>query len=87
MKTIHKYPLEISDKQTIKMPSGAKVVAIQCQNDIPCIWAEVETDNPMMNRRIHIFGTGGPIETENLKYLGTVQQYGGGLVWHIFQAL
>ncbi len=86
MKTIHKFTLEVTDNQFVKMPKGAKVLAVQMQNDIPCIWAEVNTDNEIVSRCFEIFGTGNPIHEDmgvQREYIGTFQQR--TFVWHLYE--
>lgn len=39
MKKIYKYAIEITDDQDIVMPVGAKILTVQNQNGVPCIWA------------------------------------------------
>lgn len=86
MHTIYKYPLESGDVNEIEMPEGAKVLTVQIQRDIPCIWALVDPnmDNKVV-RRFHIYGTGYQILRPNDRYIGTFQLYGGALVFHVFE--
>jgi len=85
MKTIHKYPLVIVHEQPIQMPSGAEILSVAVQNETPCLWALVETENPMQKRSIVIVGTGHPAPEGNYRFVGTVMLCGGVLVWHVFQ--
>lgn len=90
MKTIHKYPLQITDRQIVKMPQLAQILCVQVQHDQICIWAEVETNNPTENVKIGVYGTGNPVEPADpghRNYIGTVQTYNGNLVWHVFEIL
>lgn len=86
MEKIYKYPLEITDEQVIMLPTGAKILTIQAQNDIPCFWAMVNPTAPNdMAITIRIFGTGYEIkDTDYLEYIGTFQIYNGTLVFHVF---
>lgn len=87
--TIHKYPLELVDLQTVPMPSGARVLCVQVQRDAPCLWAMVHPENPTELRTIEIFGTRREfpeIERQQSRgYVGTFQQHDGELVWHVFE--
>jgi hypothetical protein len=87
MKQIWKYQLETAYEQTILMPSGAKILSLQVQNEIPCIWALVTPDNIQDNAvKIITFGTGHPITgSADLAFIGTYQLYKGTLVFHVFQ--
>lgn len=80
---IWKYELEVADEQIIEMPSSAKILTVQTQHDAPYIWAAVIPTNTMMLRKIRIAGTGHVILTAE-RYIGTFQQLGGNLVWHVF---
>jgi hypothetical protein len=91
MKTIWKFPLKITDRQTVAMPIGARVLSVQFQVQFQgdhslCLWAVVNPDNPMEPRTIQIHGTGHACpEADVLTFIGTVQQHGGQLVWHVFE--
>jgi hypothetical protein len=87
MKTIHKYTLAITDKQTIQMPVGAGILTVQNQNESLCMWAQVD-DQPhrVESRAFAVIGTGHEMrEYNSLGYLGTVQFQGGALVFHVFE--
>lgn len=84
MKTIYKYTLRFSDRQTVQMPANAQILSIQNQTSDPVIWAVVDTDQPMVERRFHMFGTGmQATHVDNLHYLASVQF--GPFVWHFFE--
>jgi len=99
MKRIYKYQLEVTDQQIIKMPKGAELLSAQFQGKDLCVWALVNLrgspDYEMREYEFRIFGTGHEIDVEiedpgedfndeRFKFLATVQQFGGDLVWHIF---
>lgn len=86
MQTIHKYTFKIEGEVRIKMPKGARVLSVQIQNDIPTMWALVDTEREMETVLFHIFCTGDTIPRlfnyGPLDHLATFQQ--GIYVWHIF---
>jgi hypothetical protein len=87
-KTIHKYQLNTTDNQSLWLPKGAEILTVQTQNDVPCIWALVDTDQHLEERRFEIFGTAHPIQSDigtDRKYIGTYQLNGGDLVFHLFE--
>lgn len=85
MKTIYKYPILIEDKQVVSMPINAEILTAQIQNGVPCIWALVDTSSPLSDVLVRVYPTGGEVATSpNLKYCGTFQMIGGGLVFHVF---
>lgn len=74
------------------MPSGAKILTAQVQNDTLCLWAIVPVDHNFRfdSRIICVVGTGNVMPEPSaphltLNYIATAQQYGGGLVWHVFE--
>lgn len=85
MKTIFKYPIKAEDFQTISMPDGAEVLAVQVQKETPCIWAMVDIKAPYRDRVFRVIGTGQPCDDfNNGKYMGTFQMINGSLVFHLF---
>jgi hypothetical protein len=83
MKTIYKYPIEITDEQTVNMPTGAQVLSAQMQGTQLCIWALVEVGNINCDRRVRIFGTGNTVKLDgNWKFVDSVQER--IFVWHVF---
>lgn len=42
MKTIYKYPLDVTDRQVIAMPEDAEILTVQVQNGKPMLWAVVD---------------------------------------------
>jgi hypothetical protein len=86
VKTVYKYPLRLADAQAVQLPKGARILTAQFQGEQLCLWAMVDTDqDEMQKREIRIHGTGHPISNvDALRYIGTVQQFGGSLIWHVF---
>ncbi len=87
---IYKYQLETTDNQEIEMPVFAKVLTVQTQNETPCLWVEVNTEETdTETRRFKIFGTGHPIirdcPNDSYKYIGTYQLLGGSFIGHVFE--
>jgi len=85
---IYKYHLKVTDKQIIKLPSKHKILCVQIQDNIPCIWALVNPLHPEVEVLIETIGTGHPITTEKETtkyYIGTYQLDRGALVFHVFQ--
>jgi hypothetical protein len=83
MKTIWKFPLEVTDEQTVEIPSGAQLLSVQNQHETACLWAVVDPEAEKKPCVIQIYGTGHPIE-EVGTYLSTFQMHGGSLVFHAF---
>lgn len=90
---IFKYPLEITDSQTIRMPKDAMILTIQLQDDNPCIWARIPDPkvgeiNHSEFRTFITVGTGNEYDGSNTDfYIGTYQKkfLGGLFVGHVFE--
>lgn len=85
-KTIWKFPLELTFRQSIVMPVGAEILTVQIQNEIPCLWALVNPDEVVEFRHIEIFATGTRFYDIIVprKYISTFQMGKGQLVYHAF---
>lgn len=82
---IYKYPLEVTDRQDVEMPQGAKILSVQTQGEVVCLWALVDKQREIVRRKIRILGTGHEHEESYTSgYIGTTQQANGALVWHVF---
>ena len=85
MITIWKFEIEITDEQFITIPEKYKFLCVQMQAGIPCIWAAVDSSAPKLQARIIVHGTGHPCDDiADLQYIGTIQEAGGMLVFHVF---
>ena len=85
---IFKYPFEVADQIMIPMPEGAKILDIQMQHDVPCIWALVNPNALYVTKVFRLAGTGHPIELADeakYTYVGTFQMAGGSLIFHLFE--
>ena len=83
MKTIWKFTIPACAEQSVPMPAGAEVIAVQEQFGSVQAWAIVDSEQPMRPVHISIRGTGQPLG-EVGKYVGTFQMEGGGFVFHAF---
>lgn len=86
---IWKFPLEFTvHPQVIAMPEGARILTVQMQRAVPCLWAMVDPIARRTSRHILIVGTGAEI-AEHLapvyRYIGTFQMVDGAFVWHVFE--
>ena len=85
MKIIYKFPLVVTDWQSISIKGLVEILTVQVQHGQPQLWALVDLadDAPTTAVQIVTLGTGHPVETVG-KYLGTYQLNGGQLVLHVF---
>jgi diguanylate cyclase (GGDEF)-like protein len=60
MRSIWRFPLELDERMTVRMPAGARILhAAVNAAGVPCLWAEVDTEAPLRDRRMTCVGTGG----------------------------
>ena len=91
MKTVFRYKIESANSlrvSTISAPKGSKFLYAGNQHEEICVWAEVDTDNEMVDYQFEIFGTGEEININmgtDRKYLNSVILNGGYCVFHIYQ--
>lgn len=84
MATIWKFPFEISDKITVEMPAGAKILHVEVQNGVPCIWAHVHPVQEKRKYAFRIVGTGH--EHNDLHAEDHIASFQNGpFVWHLFR--
>lgn len=88
-KRIFKYPIQIEDVQSIKLPIGAEILCVQTQRNEPFIWALVDpsSDADMISHTFELFGTGHEVIYGmgiERKYIGTFQLHDGNLIFHLF---
>lgn len=84
---IWKYKLEISDDHVLTIPAHAKILYLAVQNNVPCLWVQVNPYNKGVKRHFITYGTGHGIEAEEddvLIYVGTYQ-LSNGFVGHVFE--
>ena len=90
MKTIWKFELQSEDKQNFEMPLDAEILSVQVQNEKPCLWALVDTEEEMETRYFEIFGTGHRVGVDmgvDRKFIGTYQLLNGSFVGHVFERI
>lgn len=89
MNTIYKYELHHDCGLVIlEMPEGSKVLTVQSQGSIACLWAMVDTDKQKVERRFRIIGTGHGVDcVEELRYISTYQLLEGRLIFHVFEVM
>lgn len=93
--TVFKYPIQITDYQTIEMPRGATILCVQRVGDEWVLYARVDPAVPKADRIIRVAGTGHRVELqrmdEQIDYIGTIVDasisvWGVALVWHVFES-
>jgi len=83
MKTIYKYPIQITDEQEIEMPFASKVIHAGLDpQGTPCLWAVVDTESSPEPVSVLVVGTGNPMPFHPERHVGSFVQ--GPFVWHVF---
>jgi hypothetical protein len=94
MTTIYKYPIlpktisaEWRNEISLELPVGAKILKIETQHNIPCIWVMVDTLARTETRNFEFYGTGQEMKepTEDLIYIGTWFMSDRFFVFHLFE--
>lgn len=86
MKTIWKYQFEISDGFNLLMPYDSDILSVQVQENQPCMWVLVDTNQPVITRRFRIFGTGFTNLDELGKFWNFISTFQmPPFVWHLFE--
>ena len=76
-RVIHKYPLSLTARQTIRTYQLVTPLTVQAQGGILCLWTEEEYEDGEAKdslMEIFIVGTGYFVPEEATVYLGTVQK-------------
>jgi len=85
MEAIWKFEIITTDSLRVEIPLGAKILTVQVQNGIPCLWCLVDVEKEKVSREIRVIGTGQPIESDfKGEYVGTYQLFNGTGVFHLF---
>lgn len=87
MKSIWKFPITKRMNEygayEVLMPSDHKILSVQVQGDVPCIWAEVDPESEVKAKTLFIVGTGKYVPDAVTRFIGTFQQ--SPFVWHLYE--
>lgn len=85
MRAIYKYPLLSTGANIIDIPDGWKPLHVGMQLGTPCVWAQIETEQPKRKRTLWVVGTGWSLPDTCCSncFLGTAHT-DDSLVWHVF---
>jgi hypothetical protein len=82
-KKVYKYFLNAVEVQLISIHEDAEILTAALQGLQLCLWALVDTDKPIVKRKIFIRGTGHDAEGLG-KHISTFQMNDGEFVFHVF---
>lgn len=86
MKTIWKYELTPNRLQSVPLPFGGQILTVKASaNNAPMLWALVDPDMPVKDRRLAVFTTNTELPDDPGKYLATFTLYEGSLEFHVFE--
>lgn len=85
--TVYKYPLPMHREPAIEMPKEARILCVQVQKEVACVWAIVDPEQPTETRTFRLFGTGQPMDivVGSHRYIGTFQLLAGDFIGHLFE--
>jgi len=87
MQKVYKYPLP-SSGCLIPMPQGAKILKVDMQGEVICLWAHVDTTQKLENRQFLMAGTGHTLpDGLKLQHHGSLILHEATLVIHVFENL
>jgi len=87
---IWRFPLSPTPGQRhidLKMPTAAKLLSVALKDDEPCLWAMVDPEARMVERRIEVMATGVDFANPFPPFVGTFVLEAIGreaLVFHVF---
>lgn len=86
MRTVHKFPIDLSDAPTsCLVTKSARFIHFGQQGGSLFVWIEVDaSEEPDKMLLFAVKGTGWPIES-SLTHRGTVIMEREGLVWHLYE--
>jgi hypothetical protein len=89
LKTIWKFKIanslyDLDEIVEIRTPRRAKFLSVGIQHGKYVAWAEVVPGRPLTTTRILVRGTGHPFSGEENRFLGTLQELSGDLIFHFY---
>lgn len=82
--TIWKTVIVVDDEQKVTLPIRAQPLCVLLQRGDPCIWWKVDPESETRTYRIFVYVTGHKYKKIQGEYIGTIQDQGRKLVWHVF---
>lgn len=85
MRTVLKFPLEVTLEQVLFLPVHFKILRLALQRNAVCVWIEMEEDAKRMATTVYLCGTGHRVPREASIHIGSVED-AGGFIWHYYMA-
>jgi hypothetical protein len=88
MRKVFKYKVPLADTFDLELPVNAQLLHVHNQNDEIWLWALVDLEVDIVERRrFRLAGTGHPVAESTLNYAGTAHIHDGALVFHLFEVV
>ena len=86
MNSIWRFTVPVQDVVEMRMPEGAEILSVKDPHGWGGIrlWAAVDPEAPVVSRILYVVGTGHPCDLKPEFFIGTVEQNGGALIWHVY---
>lgn len=81
---VFKYALEITQRQMIQMPRGARVLSVAIVNEQPVLFALVDDRKPAEPRIVRTARTGEVFNATGCTFVGTLCFEAVGHIFHVF---
>ena len=81
-RVIYKYALGQGRYTTLHMPAGAVIISCKAKEGVVYVWAVVDPEQPRVERKVGVVGTGWMFDDADSVYVGTVHP--GAFVFHVF---
>lgn len=89
MLTVHKFPLEVTESQTVEIPEDHRILSVDFQHGKIAMWVLLDPESEPTDCQFEVYGTGHdiPHAPNLLRYIGTASQELslGPVAWHVFQ--
>ncbi len=86
VRAVWKFNVPCVDFFELEMPVGSQPLSVQVQFDDVQLWCLCDPNEVVIEKRtFRLAGTGHPIDTLNLAFIGTFQMLNGNLVLHLFE--
>lgn len=86
MKTIWKYPIKVTDAQTVLLPPRAEILCVGLDvTGEPSIWVRTERLPADVERTLYVVGTGHDLPDGDNRYVGSFKSASGLFMWHVWE--
>lgn len=76
--------LKLADLQVLTVPWNSKMLTVQVQNGVPCIWYESDPNNSLTDIKIAIYATGQDMPDIKQTYIATFQMEESKKIYHVY---